>query len=165
MCRTKATKALAKRFRTPADTEKHYLALIAPQSQVQLHDMSSGVPLLAPPPEQMTTAEITSYCHQALVPLQVEAHSKILSELFSIYLGENSEIQSVPCDFLSDPSSGLTYPALTGARKQSVVDAERLFNPDLTAFMRQKGYKYETRYTEIIWNWRRSCDECGLSEL
>ena len=66
---------------------------------------------------------------------------------------------------LSDPSSGLTYPALTGARKQSVVDAERLFNPDLTAFMKQKGYEYEARYTEIIWNWRRSCDERGLSEL
>ena len=66
---------------------------------------------------------------------------------------------------LSDPSSGLTYPALTGARKQSVVDAERLFNPDLTAFMRQKEYEYEARYTEIIWNWRRSCDERGLSEL
>lgn len=66
---------------------------------------------------------------------------------------------------LSDPSSGLMYPALTGARKQSVVDAERLFNPDLTAFMKQKGYEYEARYTEIIWNWRRSCDERGLSEL
>ena len=26
---------------------------------------------------------------------------------------------------LSDPSSGLTYPAFVGSRKQSVVDAER----------------------------------------
>ena len=66
---------------------------------------------------------------------------------------------------LSDPSSGLTYPALTGAGKQSVVGAERLFNPDLTAFMQQKGYEYEARYTEVIWNWRRSCDAHGLSEL
>ena len=71
-CRTKATKALAKRFRTPADAEKHYLALIALQPQVQLPDMSSGVPPPAPPSKQMTTAEITSYCHQALVPLQAE---------------------------------------------------------------------------------------------
>ena len=31
--------------------------------------------------------------------------------------------------------------------------------------MKQKGYEYEARYTEIIWNWRRSCDERGLSEL
>ena len=66
---------------------------------------------------------------------------------------------------LSDPSSGLTYPALTGARKQSVVDAERLFNPNLTAFMYQKGYHYEAKYTEAIWNWRRACDERGLTEL
>ena len=41
---------------------------------------------------------------------------------------------------LEDPSSGLTYPALTGARKQSVVDAEHLFNPDLANFMSSKGY-------------------------
>lgn len=68
-CRTKATKALAKRFRTPADAEKHYLALIAPQPPVQLPDMSSGVSPPLPPPKLMTTAEITSYCHQALVPL------------------------------------------------------------------------------------------------
>ena len=66
---------------------------------------------------------------------------------------------------LSDPSSGLTYPTLKGARKQSVVDAECLFNPDLTALMRQKGFENEARYTEIIWNWRRSCDARGLSEL
>ena len=44
---------------------------------------------------------------------------------------------------LSEPSSSLTYPALTGSRKQSVIDAERLFNPDLAVFMQQKGYDYE----------------------
>ena len=66
---------------------------------------------------------------------------------------------------LSDPSSGLTYPALTGARKQSVVDAERLFSPDLAAFMHKKGYQYETKYIETVCNWRRACDERGLSEL
>ena len=56
---------------------------------------------------------------------------------------------------LSEPSSGLTYPALTGSRKQSVIDAELLFNPDLAAFMRQKGYDYEAGYIQTIWNWRR----------
>ena len=66
---------------------------------------------------------------------------------------------------LSDPSSGLTYPALTGARKQSVVDAERLFNHDLQAFMLKKGYLCEANYIERVWNWRRACDERGLSEL
>ena len=58
---------------------------------------------------------------------------------------------------LSDPSSGLTYPALTGARKQSVVDAECLFSP-------KQGYDYEARYITTI-NWRRASDERGLSSL
>ena len=56
----------------------------------------------------------------------------------------------------------LTYPALT---KQSVIDAERLFNPDLAAFMGQKGYDYEAGYIQTVWNWRRACDERGLNEL
>lgn len=65
---------------------------------------------------------------------------------------------------LNDPTSGLTYPALTGSRKQSVVDAERLFNPDLAMFMEKKGYVYEANYITTIWNWRRATDERGLSE-
>ncbi len=66
---------------------------------------------------------------------------------------------------LSDCSSGLTYPAPTAARKQSVVDAERLFSPNLAEFMKKKGYDYEARYFTTIWNWRRACDERGLREL
>ena len=53
---------------------------------------------------------------------------------------------------LSEPSSGLTYTALTGSRKQSVIDAERLFDPDLPAFMRQKGHDYEAGYIQTVWN-------------
>ena len=63
---------------------------------------------------------------------------------------------------LSDSTSGLTYPALTGSRKQSVVDAERFFNPDLASFMEKKGYEYEAKYIRTIWNWRRATDERGL---
>lgn len=37
---------------------------------------------------------------------------------------------------LEDTFSGLTYPALTGARKLSVVDAERFFSPDLVNFVK-----------------------------
>lgn len=66
---------------------------------------------------------------------------------------------------LQDSSSGLTLPVLTGVRKQSVTDAERLFSPDLAAFMQSKGYEFEARYITVIWNWRRACDERGLSEL
>ena len=40
---------------------------------------------------------------------------------------------------LSDPSSDLTYPALVGSRKQSVIDAERFFGPNLAKFMQDKG--------------------------
>ena len=66
---------------------------------------------------------------------------------------------------LSDPSSGLTYPALVGSRKQSVIDAERLFSPKLAAFMDRKGYCFEATYIKTIWNWRRAGDEHGLSSL
>jgi hypothetical protein len=66
---------------------------------------------------------------------------------------------------VNDPSSGLTYPALTGQRKQSVTDAERLFNPDLAKFMREKGYEYEAKYIEAVWGWRQACDCRGLTEL
>ena len=66
---------------------------------------------------------------------------------------------------LSDPSSGLTYPAFVGSRKQSVVDAERLFSPKLAAFMEKKGYTFEANYIRIIWNWRRASDERGLTSL
>ena len=43
---------------------------------------------------------------------------------------------------LSDPSSNLTYVALT---KQSVPDAERLFSLDMVSFMKKKGYQYEEK--------------------
>ena len=66
---------------------------------------------------------------------------------------------------LQDPTSGLTLPVLTGARKPSVIDAERLFNPDLAKFMHSKGYTLEAKCIEVIWNWRRACDHRGLTEL
>ena len=31
--------------------------------------------------------------------------------------------------------------------------------------MQRKGYLYEEKYTQTLWNWRRACDERGLSEL
>ena len=31
--------------------------------------------------------------------------------------------------------------------------------------MRRKGYAYEAKFLETVWNWRRACDERGLSEL
>ena len=66
---------------------------------------------------------------------------------------------------LYDAEAQLTYTALTGERKQSVNDAERLFSPSLLEFMEKKGHVEETKYIRVVLNWRRSCDERGLSEL
>ena len=65
---------------------------------------------------------------------------------------------------LSDKASGLTYPALTGARKQSVSDAERLLSASISQWFRQKGYQVEAEYVEVIHNWHRVTDERGLTE-
>ena len=60
---------------------------------------------------------------------------------------------------------GLTRAALVGERKQSVIDVERLFGPNLADFFRSRGYHYEVKYVEAMWKWRRACDHRGLSEL
>ena len=66
---------------------------------------------------------------------------------------------------LYDETSGLTFPALTGQRKQSVRDAEILFSEGVEKFMKRRGYTYEERFVHCIRNWRRACDERGLSSL
>ena len=67
-------------------------------------------------------------------------------------------------DAAYEPSTGLTYAALTGMRKQSVGDVERLFNPNVAKFMKDNGYTFEARYVETIHNWRRATDERGLTQ-
>ena len=57
------------------------------------------------------------------------------------------------------------FSALTGKRKQSVEDAERLLSLTMADFMKKKGYKFENRYISVLANWRRATDERGLSEL
>ena len=65
---------------------------------------------------------------------------------------------------LEDPSTGLTYSALSGVRKQSVEDVERLFGPGVISFMKKNHYENEAKYLEVVRNWRRSVDERGLCE-
>ncbi len=60
--------------------------------------------------------------------------------------------------------SGLTYAALTGQRKQSVRDAERLFSSSMKEYMKKNKYDFEEKYVTVILNWRRASDERGLSE-
>ena len=64
---------------------------------------------------------------------------------------------------LHDPEANLTYTALTGARKQSISDVECLFSHCMVHFMEEKGYDTEARYLSVIRNWRRACDERGLT--
>ena len=54
---------------------------------------------------------------------------------------------------------------LTGQRKQSVQDAERMFNPSLAKFMEDRGYLFEAEYIKVVGNRRKACDERGISEL
>ena len=66
---------------------------------------------------------------------------------------------------LQDPNTDLTYPALTGVRKQSVQDVERLFGRKVIQFMERKGYGEEAKFLQVIRNWRRAIDERGLEEI
>ena len=44
-------------------------------------------------------------------------------------------------------------------------DAERLFSQQMLKFMQKKNYRFEAEYIEIVLNWRRACDERGISQL
>ncbi len=54
---------------------------------------------------------------------------------------------------------------MTGIRKQSVEDVERLFGSGMVNFMKKNGYDVdvEAKYIEVFHNWRRAVDERGLS--
>ena len=58
----------------------------------------------------------------------------------------------------------MTFPALSGARKQSVEDVERLFGQGVIDFMKNNNYSAEAEYLQRVRNWRRAVDERGSSE-
>ena len=64
-----------------------------------------------------------------------------------------------------DKNTGLTYTALIGQRKQSVVDAERLLSHHVAKFFRDKNHHPEADYVETIANWHEASDGCGMSQL
>ena len=43
-------------------------------------------------------------------------------------------------------------------------DVERLFSDTMVAFMEKNGYSAEAKHLAVIRNWRKACDERGLSE-
>ncbi len=67
-------------------------------------------------------------------------------------------------DALHDPSTGLTYEALTGKNKQSVPDCERLISPGVIAFMEQNGHVKDALVIKLLHNWHKAVDGRGLSE-
>ena len=66
---------------------------------------------------------------------------------------------------LMDPNTGLTHAALTGVRKQSVSDAERMLSYLVSKFLRDNGYENEARDVETVAGWNEAADGRGLSEL
>lgn len=65
---------------------------------------------------------------------------------------------------LRDPSTGLTYEALTGKNKQSVPDCERMISRGVIQFLKTGGYSYEARVLEIFRHWHLAADGRGISE-
>ena len=65
--------------------------------------------------------------------------------------------QGGPCEIhlerfeeaLHDFAAGLTYSALSGIRRQSVEDVERLFGQIVIAWMKNKGYQNEARVSPV----------------
>lgn len=65
---------------------------------------------------------------------------------------------------VQDPEVKLSYHAMIGTRKQSVTDVEQIFSNSVQNYMERKRYKVEANYVKVIKNWRRACDERGLSD-
>ena len=53
---------------------------------------------------------------------------------------------------LTDRRPGVTLPALSGEQKQSVKDAERLFNGSLQECFKLNGYYEEEKYVTDVRN-------------
>lgn len=62
-----------------------------------------------------------------------------------------------------DDKTALSYHALIGTRKQLVSDVEQIFGHKVLHFLEQKGYAFEAEYVRVIRNWRRACDERGIT--
>ena len=65
---------------------------------------------------------------------------------------------------LNDPLTGLTYTALTGVRKQSVPDCERLFSAGVLKYMQDHSHIEEAKFVEVVRNWHKASDGRGIDE-
>lgn len=84
----------------------------------------------------------------------------------SISKGNNANLDFDAFDaVLMDPQSGLTHAALTGKRKQSLVDAERLMSSFVATSLQKHGYEKEAKFVQILADWHAATDGRGLSQL
>ena len=68
-------------------------------------------------------------------------------------------------DAMLHPGTGITQAALTGERKQSVQDAERMLSYLVAKFLEENGYGREGKYVRTVAGWHEAADGRGLSEL
>lgn len=66
---------------------------------------------------------------------------------------------------MMDLNTGLTQAALTGERKQSVQDAERLLSYHVASFLREHNFINEANYIEVVVGWHEAADGRGITEL
>ena len=59
---------------------------------------------------------------------------------------------------MHDPTTGLTYTALTGKRKQSVGDAEKLLSSAVGKWLKANGFLSEARFVEVVSNWHKASE-------
>jgi hypothetical protein len=60
---------------------------------------------------------------------------------------------------VEDPNTGLTYEALIGKRKQSVVDAEKLLSHRVSRFLQEaNSYHVAAKFVQTIARWHESSD-------
>ena len=64
---------------------------------------------------------------------------------------------------LHDPTTGLTYEALTGKNKQSVPDCERLMSTGVINALAKQGHASGVEVLTIFRNWHRAVDGRGLT--
>jgi hypothetical protein len=121
------------------------------------HDPADFSKYLYQPERSESTSE---YVHQR------EDHNHILKRIVNCLregLIPGIQLQLLR-DALHDPTTGLTYEALTGKNKQSVPDCERLVSPGVVDFLERVGNARGAKIIRTIHNWHKAVDGRGLNE-
>ncbi|XP_078667520.1 uncharacterized protein LOC144909356 [Branchiostoma floridae x Branchiostoma belcheri] len=95
-----------------------------------------------------------------------EDHGHVLKRLTAcVRAGQVPAIQMRRwVEAMQNSDTGLTFTALTGKRKQSVADCERMFSPGVVQFFKDKGYKSEAWFAETVHNWHKATDGRGIDQ-